>query len=79
MSSVPHFPPPPPLPASSVKAIFSGDRGEFRGLVERGTGLELVTFGFYRFWLPPTSAVICGRIPRSTATRRNTPDAAGNC
>jgi uncharacterized membrane protein YjgN (DUF898 family) len=30
---------------------FSGDRAEFRGLVERGAGLELVTFGFYRFWL----------------------------
>jgi len=49
MGSVPHFP--PPLPASSVKAVFSGDRGQFRGLVERGTGLELITFGFYRFWL----------------------------
>jgi uncharacterized membrane protein YjgN (DUF898 family) len=51
MGSVPHFPPPPPLPASSVKVVFSGDRGEFRELVERGTGLELITFGFYRFWL----------------------------
>jgi uncharacterized membrane protein YjgN (DUF898 family) len=49
MSSVPHFP--PPLPPTSVKAAFSGDRGEFCGLVERGTGLELITFGFYRFWL----------------------------
>lgn len=49
MSSVPQFSPlPPPLPAS---ASFSGDRGEFRRLVMRGTGLELVTFGFYRFWL----------------------------
>jgi uncharacterized membrane protein YjgN (DUF898 family) len=51
MSSVPHFPPPPPLPASSVKAAFSGDRGEFFRLVRNGTGLELITFGFYRFWL----------------------------
>jgi uncharacterized membrane protein YjgN (DUF898 family) len=49
MSSVPHFP--PPLPPTSVKAAFSGDRGEFFGLVRNGTGLELVTFGFYRFWL----------------------------
>lgn len=52
MSSVPLHPPPrpqpPPLP---VSVSFSGDRGEFRGLVERGAGLELVTFGFYRFWL----------------------------
>jgi uncharacterized membrane protein YjgN (DUF898 family) len=51
MSSVPHFPPPPPLPASSVKADFSGDRGDFFRLVRNGTGLELITFGFYRFWL----------------------------
>jgi uncharacterized membrane protein YjgN (DUF898 family) len=51
MSSVPHFQPPPPLPASSVKADFSGDRGDFFRLVRNGTGLELITFGFYRFWL----------------------------
>jgi uncharacterized membrane protein YjgN (DUF898 family) len=49
MSSVPHFP--PPLPASSGKAAFSGGRGEFFRLVRNGTGLELITFGFYRFWL----------------------------
>src|ERR1700722_1502595 len=49
MSSVSHFP--PPLPASSVKADFSGDRGDFFRLVRNGTGLELITFGFYRFWL----------------------------
>jgi uncharacterized membrane protein YjgN (DUF898 family) len=46
MSSVPLHPPPVPGLVS-----FSGDRGEFRGLVTRGAGLELVTFGFYRFWL----------------------------
>jgi uncharacterized membrane protein YjgN (DUF898 family) len=51
MSSVPRFPPRPMSPASSAKVSFSGDRGEFRGLVERGAGLELITFGFYRFWL----------------------------
>src|ERR1700685_3835931 len=52
MSSVPHFPQqPPPLPASSVIADFSGDRGDFFRLVRNGTGLELITFGFYRFWL----------------------------
>jgi uncharacterized membrane protein YjgN (DUF898 family) len=44
MSSVPQQP--PPLPVS-----FSGDRGEFFRLVVRGAGLELVTAGFYRFWL----------------------------
>src|ERR1700756_218611 len=51
MSSVPRVPAPPPLPASAVRVEFSGDRSEFRRLVERGTGLELVSFGFYRFWL----------------------------
>jgi uncharacterized membrane protein YjgN (DUF898 family) len=49
LSSAPHVP--PPLPASSVLVAFSGDRGEFRRLVTRGAGLELITFGFYRFWL----------------------------
>jgi uncharacterized membrane protein YjgN (DUF898 family) len=39
---------PPPLPAS---VSFSGERGEFRRLVTRGAGLEIVTVGFYRFWL----------------------------
>src|ERR1700722_5653810 len=53
MGSVPQFPPPrppgpPPLPALTS---FSGDRGEFRRLVTRGALLELVTVGFYRFWL----------------------------
>jgi uncharacterized membrane protein YjgN (DUF898 family) len=40
---------PPHSPPASVS--FSGDRGEFRRLVTRGAGLELVTAGFYRFWL----------------------------
>jgi len=47
MSSVPLYPPPLPPVALS----FSGDRGEFRRLVLRGALLELVTVGFYRFWL----------------------------
>lgn len=50
MISVPSSPPPlPPLPPARV--AFSGDRGEFRRLVTRGALLELVTVGFYRFWL----------------------------
>src|SRR5882724_9488871 len=44
MSLVPQHP--PPLPVS-----FSGNRGEFFHLVTRGAGLELITVGFYRFWL----------------------------
>jgi uncharacterized membrane protein YjgN (DUF898 family) len=39
---------PPALPAS---VGFSGKRGEFRRLVTLGALLELVTVGFYRFWL----------------------------
>ena len=50
-SSVPHFPPPPPMPASSVKVEFSGSRGDFFRLVRNGAALEVITVGFYRFWL----------------------------
>jgi uncharacterized membrane protein YjgN (DUF898 family) len=42
----PLAPSPPPLPLT-----FTGDRGEFRRLVTHGAGLELITVGFYRFWL----------------------------
>ena len=51
MSSVPFHSAPPPVPASQVKVAFSGDRGEFFRLVRNGAALELITFGFYRFWL----------------------------
>jgi uncharacterized membrane protein YjgN (DUF898 family) len=47
--SVPQHP--APAQPASASVSFSGDRAEFRGLVERGAGLELITFGFYRFWL----------------------------
>ena len=47
MSAVPQFPPPlPPAPLT-----FSGNRGEFFRLIARGAALELITVGFYRFWL----------------------------
>jgi uncharacterized membrane protein YjgN (DUF898 family) len=50
ISFVPAVPPPlPPLPPAPVS--FSGHRGAFFRLVTRGAGLELVTVGFYRFWL----------------------------
>lgn len=45
----PPRPVPPPLP--TARADFAGDRGEFRKMVTKGAALELVTFGFYRFWL----------------------------
>ena len=52
MNWTPLGPPPLPLPGPSpVPVSFSGDRGEFFRLVARGAGLELVTVGFYRFWL----------------------------
>ena len=44
--SLPPLPTPPPMPVG-----FSGSRSEFFHLVKRGAGLELVTLGFYRFWL----------------------------
>ena len=37
--------------APRARAAFTGENGEFRRLVTRGALLELVTFGFYRFWL----------------------------
>jgi uncharacterized membrane protein YjgN (DUF898 family) len=53
MSSVPLHPPPgpqpPPLPG--VPLSFVGERGDFVRLAARGAALELVTAGFYRFWL----------------------------
>jgi uncharacterized membrane protein YjgN (DUF898 family) len=56
--SLPPIPPlPPPLPlASRPPALpsdirFTGRRSDFLRLVMRGALLELVTLGFYRFWL----------------------------
>jgi uncharacterized membrane protein YjgN (DUF898 family) len=43
-------PAPPPIPRDD-RIAFSGRRADFRRLVIRGTALELVTVGFYRFWL----------------------------
>ena len=44
-------PPPPPSGPPPLPVAFSGDRSEFFHLVKRGAGLELITLGFYRFWL----------------------------
>ena len=40
-----------PEPAPGIPIVFSGVRRDFRRGVMRGAKLELVTFGFYRFWL----------------------------
>jgi uncharacterized membrane protein YjgN (DUF898 family) len=42
----------PPTPLTTARHVtFSGRRPDFRRLVTRGAMLELVTVGFYRFWL----------------------------
>jgi uncharacterized membrane protein YjgN (DUF898 family) len=46
----PPVPPPSPVPPP-MPVAFSGSRSEFFDLVKRGAALELVTLGFYRFWL----------------------------
>src|SRR5256886_3835985 len=52
MSWPPQVPPPQPSPVPPPMPVaFSGSRGEFFDLAKRGAALELVTLGFYRFWL----------------------------
>ena len=41
----------PTLPPAASPVAFTGVRGDFRRLIMRGALLELVTLGFYRFWL----------------------------
>lgn len=42
---------PPPLPDIPKQVTFTGKRDDFRKLVTRGAALEVITAGFYRFWL----------------------------
>jgi len=42
---------PPPLPDEPKQVLFTGKRDDFRKLVTRGAALEVITAGFYRFWL----------------------------
>jgi uncharacterized membrane protein YjgN (DUF898 family) len=42
---------PPPLPGRTARGAFIGQRRDFFRLVRRGALLELMTAGFYRFWL----------------------------
>ncbi|MEW6640075.1 MAG: DUF898 family protein [Pseudomonadota bacterium] len=57
--------------------LFSGDRGVFGRLVTRGAFLELVTLGFYRFWLTTdmrrhlwSNTTVDGDAPEYTGTGR---------
>lgn len=43
--------PPPQAIDTASPVTFTGVRGDFRRLIMRGAVLELVTLGFYRFWL----------------------------
>ncbi|MDI1263678.1 MAG: DUF898 family protein [bacterium] len=53
MSWTPIGPPPLPPPSAPppMPVAFSGNRAEFFHLARRGALLEMVTLGFYRFWL----------------------------
>jgi uncharacterized membrane protein YjgN (DUF898 family) len=51
MNDVAQFTTSPAIPPSRHDVEFTGVRSDFRRLVMRGAMLELVTFGFYRFWL----------------------------
>jgi len=51
MNQMTFVPPPQPASPPPLPLSFVGDRSEFRRLVTRGAALELVTVGFYRFWL----------------------------
>lgn len=52
MNEAVHLPPMPPSAGPAPERVqFTGKRADFRRMVMRGGLLELVTFGFYRFWL----------------------------
>jgi len=72
------LPPLPPLPViSSSRIIFFGHRSDFRHLAIRGGLLELVTVGFYRFWLATdirrhlwSNTVVGDDVPEYTGTAK---------
>ena len=51
MTTAPLQPAPAPAPTPATQVEFTGDRMGFLKLVARGAGLEMITAGFYRFWL----------------------------
>ena len=48
---LPGAPPSAASPGTDPRLRFSGDGGEFVRLCSRGAVFQLLTFGFYRFWL----------------------------
>jgi uncharacterized membrane protein YjgN (DUF898 family) len=69
-STVPAVAPPP-----HQRLEFTGNRGDFVRLVLRGAVLELLTFGFYRFWLATdmrrhlwSNTTVAGDAPEYTGT-----------
>src|ERR1044072_3623695 len=48
-TSVPPISPAQPSPPQGI--TFTGERPALRKMLTRGSGLELTTLGFYRFWL----------------------------
>src|ERR1051325_7808377 len=74
--SVPLVPPAPPE-QSGERIIFTGVRRDFRHLVARGAMLELLTLGFYRFWLATdmrrhlwSHTEVGGDVPEYTGTAK---------
>ena len=70
-------PPEVPAPIPDNRVVFSGVRSAFVRLVMRGALLELVTLGFYRFWLATdirrhlwSNTAVGGDAPEYTGTAK---------
>ena len=78
MDSIVNSPVLPPPPSAIVSRVaFSGRRSDFRRLVMRGALLELITVGFYRFWLATdmrrhlwSHTAVAGDAPEYTGTAK---------
>jgi uncharacterized membrane protein YjgN (DUF898 family) len=59
---------------SPTRIAFSGNRSDFRRLAIRGAALELITVGFYRFWL---ATDIRRHLWSNTSVERDAPEYTG--